>query len=153
MQNSYLVNRGDEVQSRQWSNTGGFTLLELLVVIAIIGMLAAYVGPKYFAQLSQSERGAAKAQIEGFAKALDNFRLDAGRYPTTGEGLRALLVKPADVSRWNGPYLQKGIPNDPWGRPYQYRQPGTAGADFDLISNGKTGLPNGSGYDAPITNH
>lgn len=131
----------------------GFTLLELLVVIAIIGMLAAYVGPKYFAQLGKSERGAAKAQIEGLGKALDNYRLDVGRYPSTSEGLRALVAKPADASKWNGPYLQKGLPNDPWGRAYVYRFPGTEGADYDIVSNGKSGAAGGSGDDAPINNH
>src|SRR5471030_1258716 len=101
---------------------GGFTLLELLVVIVIIGLLAAYVGPKYFAQLGKSEVTIAKAQIEAFEKSLDTYRLDVGRYPTTDEGLAALLVAPATAgAKWNGPYLKKGVPPDPWGHPYQYR--------------------------------
>ncbi|HRD91361.1 MAG TPA: type II secretion system major pseudopilin GspG, partial [Accumulibacter sp.] len=82
----------------------GFTLLELLVVVTIIGLLAAYVGPKYFSQLGKSEQGVAKAQIEAFARALDTYRLDVGHYPTTEEGLNALLTRPANATRWNGPY-------------------------------------------------
>jgi len=123
----------------------GFTLLELLVVMAIIGLLAAYVGPRYFAQLSKSERGTAKAQIEGLGKALDSYRLDTGHYPTTEQGLNALAVKPNDESKWNGPYLQKQLPADPWNNPYVYRSPAADGADFDLLSYGRDGQPGGEG--------
>ena len=99
----------------------GFTLLELLVVIVIIGLLAAYVGPKYFSQLGKSEVTIAKAQIEAFEKSLDTYRLDVGRYPSAEEGLGALLAAPASAgAKWNGPYLKKGVPPDPWGKPYQY---------------------------------
>src|SRR5471032_2131733 len=97
------------------ADQAGFTLLELLVVIVIIGLLAAYVGPKYFAQLGKSEVTITKAQIEAFDKALDTYRLDVGRYPTTEEGLAALLVKPTTAANWNGPYLKKDVPLDPWG--------------------------------------
>jgi general secretion pathway protein G len=130
----------------------GFTLLELLVVIVIIGMLAGYVGPKYFAQLGKSQISVAKVQINGFEKALDQYRLDIGSYPTTEQGLNALVQQPAGVTRWDGPYLKKGIPLDPWGHAYQYKFPGTNGADFDIISYGKDGVPGGSGEDADITN-
>lgn len=129
----------------------GFTLLELLVVIVIIGLLAAYVGPKYFAQLGKSEMTVAKAQIDAFEKALDTYRLDVGRYPTTEEGLGALLAKPATAAKWNGPYLKKEIPQDPWGRPYVYHAPGSKG-DFDLLSYGKDGQPGGDGDTADIGN-
>ena len=129
----------------------GFTLLELLVVIVIIGLLAAYVGPKYFAQLGKSVVTVARAQIEAFEKALDTYRLDVGRYPTTEEGLAALLVKPPTATRWNGPYLRKEVPKDPWGAPYQYHAPGAKG-DYDLLSLGRDGQPGGSGEDADITN-
>jgi general secretion pathway protein G len=129
----------------------GFTLLELLVVMVIIGLLAAYVGPKYFAQLGKSERTVAKAQIEAFEKALDTLRLDVGRYPTTEEGLASLLAKPAAALAWNGPYLKKNIPPDPWGHPYIYRSPGTKG-EYDITSIGKDGQPGGAGEDADITN-
>lgn len=129
----------------------GFTLLELLVVIVIIGLLASYVGPKYFAQIGKSEVTVAKSQIVGFEKALDTYRLDMGRYPSTEEGLAALLTRPADnASKWNGPYLKK-IPLDPWGHAYQYRNPGSQGG-VDIISYGKDGQPGGSGENADITN-
>lgn len=129
----------------------GFTLLELLVVIVIIGLLAAYVGPKYFAQLGKSEVVVARAQIDAFEKALDTYRLDLGRYPSTEEGLSALLVKPDSAAKWNGPYLRKALPKDPWGQPYQYRSPGLK-SDFELLSFGRDGQPGGSGEDADITN-
>ena len=130
----------------------GFTLLELLVVIVIIGLLAAYVGPKYFSQLGKSEVTIAKAQIDAFEKSLDTFRLDVGRYPSTEEGLAALLTAPASASqKWNGPYLKKTIPLDPWGHAYQYRAPGAKG-EFDIISLGRDGQPGGTGEDADISN-
>lgn len=129
----------------------GFTLLELLVVIVIIGLLAAYVGPKYFAQLGKSEVTIAKAQIEAFEKSLDTYRLDVGRYPSTDEGLAALMVAPATAgAKWNGPYLKKGVPPDPWGHPYQYKAPGTS-AEFEIISLGRDGQPGGAGEDADIS--
>lgn len=127
----------------------GFTLLELLVVIVIIGLLAAYVGPKYFAQLGKSEVTIAKAQMESFEKSLDTFRLDVGRYPTTEEGLAALMTAPPTAAaKWNGPYL-KGIPPDPWGNAYQYRAPGTKN-EYEIVSTGKDGQPGGTGENADI---
>ncbi|HMX17179.1 MAG TPA: type II secretion system major pseudopilin GspG [Rhodocyclaceae bacterium] len=128
----------------------GFTLLELLVVIVIIGLLAAYVGPRYFAQLGKSEQKTAKAQIEAFGRALDVYRLDTGRYPTTEQGLNALVVKPADEAKWRGPYLQKQVPLDPWGKAYVYRAPGQGG-DFDLLSYGKDGQPGGEDDNADVS--
>lgn len=128
----------------------GFTLLELLVVIVIIGLLAAYVGPRYFSQLGKSERKAAKAQIEAFGKALDTYRLDTGRYPSTEEGLAALQKRPDAGSGWDGPYLQKTIPADPWGRPYIYRSPGQD-EEFDLLSFGKDGQSGGDGDSADVS--
>lgn len=130
--------------------TAGFTLLELLVVIVIIGLLAAYVGPKYFSQLGKSEVTVAKAQIEAFEKALDAFRLDVGRYPTTEEGLGGLLTQPAGAARWNGPYLKKDVPQDPWGHSYIYKSPGTKG-EYEVISYGKDGQPGGSAENADIS--
>lgn len=129
----------------------GFTLLELLVVIVIIGLLAAYVGPRYFAQLGKSERATAKAQIEGLGRALDAYRIDTGRYPTTEQGLVALTAKPNDEAKWAGPYLQKAVPPDPWGHAYQYRSPGQGGVDFDLVSLGKDGRPSGEGDHADVS--
>lgn len=129
----------------------GFTLLELLVVMVIIGLLAAYVGPRYFSQLGKSERKVAEAQLAAFAKALDQYRLDVGHYPTTEEGLAALTAKPADETTWDGPYLERAVPADPWGHPYVYREPGQNGAEYDLMSYGKTGQSGGDGANAPIT--
>ncbi|MGB4066205.1 MAG: type II secretion system major pseudopilin GspG [Azonexus sp.] len=129
----------------------GFTLLELLVVIVIIGLLASYVGPRYFSQIGKSERGTAKAQIEGFGRALDAYRLDTGHYPETNLGLNALVTRPTSESKWNGPYLQKAVPLDPWGKPYVYRTPSTTGQDFDLLSYGKDGRQGGDGDNADIS--
>jgi general secretion pathway protein G len=133
------------------SSEEGFTLLELLVVIVIIGLLAGYVGPKYFSQLGKSEVTAARAQIEAFEKALDTFRLDVGRYPLAEEGLSALLAQPSAATKWNGPYLKKEIPKDPWGNVYIYRSPGSKG-EFEIISYGKDGQSGGAGDNADITN-
>lgn len=130
----------------------GFTLLELLVVVVIIGLLASYVAPKYFSQVGKSEIQVAKAQIDAFEKALDQYRLDLRRYPTTEQGLKALVERPGTEARWNGPYLRKAVPLDPWGRPYVYRAPGAKG-DFDLISYGRDGQPGGAGEDADIANN
>lgn len=128
----------------------GFTLLELLVVMVIIGLLAAYVGPRYFSQLGKSERATAKAQIEGLGKALDAYRLDTGHYPTTEQGLNALMVRPSDEPKWNGPYLQKAVPADPWSHPYIYRSPGQGG-DFDLLSYAKDRQAGGEGDGADVS--
>ena len=113
----------------------GFTLFEILVVIIIIGLLAALVGPRLFGKVSAAKQKAAKAQIELFGTALDTFRLDVGRYPTTEEGLKVLREKPAGAEAWQGPYLPKEIPVDPWGAAYVYISPGQHG-DYDLISYG-----------------
>lgn len=129
----------------------GFTLLELLVVMVIIGLLASYVGPKFFSQVGKSEIKAARAQIDALEKALDQYRLDVGRYPTTEQGLAALVERPAGEQKWSGPYLKKAVPNDPWGRPYVYRQPGERG-EYDLLSLGKDGQPGGTGEAEDITN-
>lgn len=129
----------------------GFTLLELLVVMVIIGLLAGVVAPRYFAQVGKSQSKAARAQISALEQALDQFRIDMGRYPTTTEGLAALNAAPSGESGWAGPYLRKGIPLDPWGRPYLYVQPGTHG-EIDLFTNGKDGQPGGSQDNADVTN-
>jgi general secretion pathway protein G len=129
----------------------GFTLLELLVVMVIIGLLVGYVGPRYFAQIGKSETKVARAQIDALEKALDQYRLDTGHYPTTEQGLAALNTRPSNEARWDGPYLKKEVPPDPWGKPYIYRQPGEHG-EFDLFSNGKDGQPGGSGDAADVMN-
>ncbi len=124
----------------------GFTLLELLVVIVIIGLLAGYVAPRYFGQVGKSEVQVARAQIDSLEKALDQYRLDTRHYP---QALEALNSKPDNEANWSGPYLKKSVPNDPWGRPYVYRVPGTKG-DYDLYSLGRDGKPGGTGEDADI---
>jgi general secretion pathway protein G len=128
----------------------GFTLLELLVVMVIIGLLAGYVGPKLFAQIGKSETKVTRAQIDALQKALDQYRIDTGRYPSTQQGLAALTARPADEPRWQGPYLAKGVPPDPWGRAYVYRSPGEHG-DYDLVSYGHDGAPGGDGDNADLT--
>ena len=132
------------------ARSAAFTLLELLVVMVILGLLAAYVAPRYFGQVGKSEMRMARAQVEALAKALDHYRLDMGRYPTTEEGLAALRANPGNNPKWTGPYLQKDVPLDPWGNPYVYRFPGEHG-DFDLISYGKDGRPGGTGEAEDIT--
>ena len=127
----------------------GFTLLELLVVMVIIGLLAGFVGPRFFAQIGKSEVKTAKAQIDALGKALDQYRLDMGRYPSADEGLAALNEKPGESTRWQGPYLKKGVPQDPWGQAYVYKAPGEHG-EYDLLSLGKDGKPGGTGEDEDI---
>jgi general secretion pathway protein G len=129
----------------------GFTLLELLVVMVIIGLLAGYVGPRLFAQIGRSEIKVARAQIDGLQKALDQYRLDTGRYPSSAQGLASLRARPADEPRWAGPYLTKALPKDPWGNDYNYRCPGEHG-EFDLLSYGRDGQPGGEGENADVTN-
>ncbi|MBN1547715.1 MAG: type II secretion system major pseudopilin GspG [Syntrophaceae bacterium] len=126
----------------------GFTLVEMLVVMVIIALIAALVGPRIFPKLGKGKQSAAKAQIELLGQALDQFRLDVGRHPTTQEGLNVLMVNPG-IENWDGPYLKKQIPNDPWGKPYQYESPGKYG-DYDLYSYGRDGLAGGEGEDQDI---
>lgn len=132
------------------SNWRGFTLLELLVVMVIIGLLAGFVGPKYFAQIGKSEVKVARAQLDALGKALDQYRLDVGHYPTTEQGLASLLTPPPNEARWDGPYLQKSVPDDPWGNPYVFVMPGEHG-EYDLLSYGKDGMPGGEGQAGDIT--
>ena len=140
-----------DVSQRVMPMQAGFTLLELLVVMVIIGLLAGYVGPKYFSQIGKSEIKATRAQIDALGKAVDQYRLDVGRFPSTEEGLVSLVSRPANLAKWDGPYLSKNVPLDPWGTAYQYKSPGEHG-DYDLISFGKDGRPGGSGEAADITN-
>jgi len=127
----------------------GFTLLELLVVIVIIGLLAGLVAPRYFDQVGKSNTKIANAQINSLEKALDQYRLDVGAYPTTEQGLPSLFVRPNGVEKWQGPYLKKPAPPDPWGRPYRYKSPGDHG-DFDLVSYGKDKSEGGEGENKDI---
>lgn len=129
----------------------GFTLLELLVVMAIIGLLAGYVGPKLFGQIGKSQVKVTRAQIDGLAKSLDQYRIDTGHFPSTEQGLGALLRAPAAEPKWAGPYLAKAVPKDPWGSDYHYVSPGEHG-DYDLVSYGRDGRPGGEGEDADVAN-
>ena len=124
----------------------GFTLIELLVVLAILAMLAALVVPRAFKNLDKAKVDTAKAQISAFETALGAYRLDVGAYPTTEQGLQALRVRPAGVDNWDGPYLPKEIPLDPWKHPYAYACPSEHG-DYEIISYGADGRQGGEGVD------
>ena len=134
------------------SVSSGFTLLELLVVMVIIGLLAGYVAPRYFAQIGKAEVKVARAQIDAIEKSLEQYRLDTGHFPTQEQGLSAVVKKPANEPRWDGPYLKKELPLDPWGRPFIYKIPGDRG-EFDLVSLGKDGAPGGTGEAADLQNN
>lgn len=128
----------------------GFTLIELLVVLAILTLLAGLVGPRVLSQLGGAKSKTAAIQIADIEKSLEIFKLDVGRFPTTDEGLNALVTKPDSLSGWNGPYLKGGLPNDPWGKPYKY----TFGANggIEILSLGADGAPGGDGENADIKN-
>jgi general secretion pathway protein G len=145
------MNERRKTRRRSVSGSAGFTLLELLVVMVIIGLLAAFVGPRYFSQIGKSEVKSAKAQLDALEKALDQYRLDLGKYPSTEQGLVALVSRPANETKWDGPYLKKTVPADPWGSQYAYKFPGEHG-EFDLWSFGKDGQPGGSGENEDINN-
>jgi general secretion pathway protein G len=130
----------------------GFTLIELIVVLVILGLLAAVVAPRIYDKLAGSKAQIARIQIGEFENALQMFAFDIGRYPTATEGLEALLTNPGNLPSWNGPYLKKALPMDPWGKPYVYRNPGTHGIDFDLLSYGPDGVEGGEGENADIGN-
>lgn len=140
-----------ELKSKLYYRPNGFTLLELLVVMVIIGLLAAYVGPRYFSQIGKSEIKVARAQMVAFEQALDQYRLDVGHYPSTEQGLNVLETKPESEKRWDGPYLKKKLPLDPWGNAYLYKFPGEHG-DFDIYCYGNDGKPGGDGEAADIGN-
>ena len=129
----------------------GFTLIELLVVLAILTMLAGLVGPKVLNQLGGAKSKTASVQIADLDKSLELFKLDVGRYPTTEEGLDALMKRPGSVNGWNGPYLKGGLPSDPWGNPYRYANPGPNGG-IEILSLGADNAPGGEGENADVRN-
>jgi general secretion pathway protein G len=136
---------------RDAENRGrGFTLVEILIVVVIIGLLASLVGPQLFKKVGSSRQKTAMAQMALIETALKTFRLDVGRYPTTEEGLRILVVQPEGMRFWDGPYLEKDLPLDPWGNPYVYRCPG-AKTEYEIISYGADGKPGGEGEAKDIT--
>ena len=135
--------------SRRRPAQAGVTLIELMVVVTIIALFVALVGPALFKNVGKGRITAAKSQIESFGTALGTYKLDVGTFPTTEQGLQALRVKPSDVQNWNGPYLPKDVPLDPWGHEYFYQCPGSHGP-FDIICYGRDGVEGGEGYDADI---
>ncbi len=136
------------MRSKPMKSDRGFTLIELLIVISIIALLAALVGPRLFPKLGKGKQAAARTQIELIGQALDHFRMDVGRYPLTQEGLQVLMTNPG-LESWEGPYLKKNVPNDPWARPYIYQCPGVHG-EYDLICYGRDGSPGGDSEDKDI---
>ncbi|BCN37376.1 type II secretion system protein GspG [Alicycliphilus denitrificans] len=137
------------VSTRSRRHARGFTLIELLVVLAILTLLAGLVGPRVLGQLGGAKSKTAVVQIADLDKSLELFKLDVGRYPTTEEGLEALVKKPGSANAWNGPYLKGGVPTDPWGHAYRYAN---NGGKIDIISLGADGAPGGEGENADIRN-
>jgi len=133
--------------ARQW----GFTLMELLVVLAILGLLMSLVGPQVLNQLGGAKTKTAGIQIKDLEQALEMYKLDVGRFPSTSEGLDALVTKPGDAVGWNGPYLKSDVPLDPWNREYHYKYPGEHG-EVDIYSYGQNGSPGGDGEDSDVAN-
>jgi general secretion pathway protein G len=129
----------------------GFTLMELLVVLAILGLLMSLVGPQVLNQLGGAKTKTAGIQIKELEQSLEMYKLDVGRFPSTNEGLQALVEKPSGVTGWNGPYLKNDVPEDPWNRPYNYKYPGERG-EVDVFTYGQNGVPGGEGEDADVGN-
>jgi general secretion pathway protein G len=144
--NTAIKHRLGRIQTRR----RGFTLIELLVVLVILGLLAGLVGPQVMRYVGSSKTDTARLQIKDLSAAMDLYRIDVGGYPTNAQGLQALVTQPGGVQRWNGPYLRRNtVPEDPWGRPYNYRFPGEQGA-FDIWTNGADGQPGGTGEDQVV---
>jgi general secretion pathway protein G len=143
--------RAANQKRRHDSSEQGFTLVEMLVVITIIGLIMGLIGPRVLNYLNESKVKAAKIQLQSFSSALDLFYIDAGRFPSSSEGLTALVQRAAGVAAWNGPYLKGStVPNDPWNHPYVYRSPGVHGP-YDIMSYGSDGQEGGSGLAADIS--
>ncbi|MBA5689975.1 type II secretion system major pseudopilin GspG [Rugamonas apoptosis] len=140
------------IRGRRAAPLRGYTLLELLVVIVIVGLLAAFVGAQYFVQLGKSKGQIAREQIDLFDKAVVQFRIDVGHYPSSEQGLVALVAPPVNEGLWHGPYLNRAIPLDPWGNAYGYRTSGADEREFEIYSFGRDGLPGGTGEDADVFN-
>jgi general secretion pathway protein G len=139
-----------EQKIRRLRRRAGVTLIEMLVVLAIIALFAALVAPRMLRRGDEARVVAAKAQVNSFMTALGAYKLDTSQYPSTEQGLAAMRVKPEGLDQWNGPYLPKDIPPDPWGRPYLYKYPGDHGDEPDIISYGADGQPGGEGINGDI---
>jgi general secretion pathway protein G len=137
-------------ERRRRNGQAGVTLIEMLVVVTIIGLFVALVGPALFKHADQGRIVAAKSQIENFMTALGTYKLDTGTFPTTEQGLEALRVRPADATQWNGPYMPKDIPKDPWGHDYMYKFPSDHGDEPEILCLGADGQPGGDGVNADI---
>lgn len=155
---TYLIGRTEgramrrkKLARREKTGQGGFTLMELLVVLAILGLLMSLVGPRVLNQLGGAKTKTAAIQIKDLEQALEMYKLDVGRFPSTSEGLVALVTKPAGSTGWNGPYLKSDVPLDPWNREYLYKYPGER-AELDIFSYGQNGTPGGEGEDADVGN-
>jgi general secretion pathway protein G len=146
-----LVMTNDRLRQRKASRHGGFTLMELLVVLAILGLLMSLVGPRVLNQLGGAKTKTAAIQIRDLEQTLEMYKLDVGRFPSTGEGLAALVTKPGGSTGWNGPYLKSDVPLDPWKREYHYKYPGDH-AELDIFSYGQNGSPGGEGEDSDVGN-
>ena len=141
-------NNANDSKRRTFGNEKGFSLIELLIVMVILGLLASLVGPKMFGKLGMAKQKTAKTQIEMLLTALDGYRLDVGAYPSGSDGLESLMRNPGN-DNWNGPYLAKSVPNDPWGNAYHYEFPGQHG-EVDIFSYGADGQPGGDGENADV---
>jgi len=139
-----------EQKIRRLRRRAGVTLIEMLVVLSIIALFAALVAPRMLRRGDEARVVAAKAQVNSFMTALGAYKLDTSQYPSTEQGLAAMRVKPEGLDQWNGPYLPKDIPPDPWGRPYLYKYPGDHGDEPDIISYGADGQPGGEGINGDI---
>ena len=146
-----LVMSNDRQRQHKVSRHGGFTLMELLVVLAILGLLMSLVGPRVLSQLGGAKTKTAGIQIRDLEQTLEMYKLDVGRFPSTGEGLAALVTKPGGSTGWNGPYLKSDVPLDPWKREYHYKYPGDH-AELDIFSYGQNGSPGGEGEDSDVGN-
>jgi len=136
---------------KRTASNAGFSFIEIMIVMSIIGLLMALVGPRLMKGREKAETQAAAVQVENLGAALDTFRLDVGRYPSTQEGLDALERKPSSADRWDGPYLKKEVPLDPWGRRYVYAAPGQNGRPYDLYTLGADGMAGGDGPNRDVT--
>jgi general secretion pathway protein G len=153
-----MHNLGQEIQERQHQSRTiqrrkdqrGVTLIEMIVVVSIIALFVALVAPSLFKRADEAKRTAARAQINSFMTALGAYKLDTGLFPSTDQGLQALRVKPENMAQWDGPYLPKDVPMDPWGHPYLYKYPGDHGDEPDILSLGADGQPGGDGNNADI---